>query len=535
MHGIMTGQLLCNVSHNKDETFAMQVSRILKMVHPAQVSAYIKEQQRMALAGVRGRQPTKALLVFYASMENLCSVARPLLDYISLSAIITATAKLWTSAQANSSFKPNADMLDFEMKHLYCSILLQLKPMLPDAKAQAVSNILWSSAKIRLNPDALVPGMTDALAAKVLQLTREDVRRQPNAQDCAIFLRALATLGHDPSDQSLTDAVCDHFAMLIKHHDESKRPSAQNCANFMWAVATLGHEPADQSLADAVCDRFAMLIKHSDESKRPNAGGAANVMWALGRMKHAPADGVASAILERLTTLCDLPGQAPNPQSLSNTLFACAVLRLQVKEHVRTALIGGLLRLNRSAIDKQAYCNAAWSLAVSSMLSIDIFLALLERLLSLPIAGPAHDILSTQQLTQLYQAFDSLQPLPAVAAQQLQNMVTRLGPVPLPHENRAADLFVSKHLCAALELLGLAFTANVFLSGYWAEAVLHAQGNDIGLVVLVTGHRDHIKNKDKRCVKRFVLCLYCPWPSMPVHVLSHSDLITESPFAASCM
>ncbi|DBB06787.1 TPA: hypothetical protein ACH3X3_009452 [Trebouxia sp. C0006] len=285
-----------------------KVSRILKMVHPAQVSAYIKEQQRMALAGVRGRQPTKALLVFYASMENLCSVARPLLDYISLSAIITATAKLWTSAQANSSFKPNADMLDFEMKHLYCSILLQLKPMLPDAKAQAVSNILWSSAKIRLNPDALVPGMTDALAAKVLQLTREDVRRQPNAQDCAIFLWALATLGHDPSDQSLTDAVCDHFAMLIKHHDESKRPSAQNCANFMWAVATLGHEPADQSLADAVCDRFAMLIKHSDESKRPNAGGAANVMWALGRMKHAPADGVASAILERLTTLCDLPG-----------------------------------------------------------------------------------------------------------------------------------------------------------------------------------------------------------------------------------
>ncbi len=492
----------------------MQDSRIQKMVHPAQISAYIKEQQRMALAGVRGHQPDKALLGFYASMENLCSVAGPLLDYISLSAIITATAKLWTSAQANSSFKPSANMLDSGMKHLYCSILLELKPKLPGVDARAVSNILWSSAKLGLNPDAFVPGMTDALAAKVLQLTKEDVRRQPNAQDCANFLWALATLGHDPSDQSLTDAVCDHFAMLIKHHDESKRPNAQNCANLLWALATLGHEPADQSLPDAVCDHFAMLIKHYDESKRPNAGGAANVMWALGKMKHAPPDGAASSYLERLTTLCDLPGQAPNPQSLSNTLFACAVLCLQVKKHVSAALVGGLLRSvsYRSVVDKQAYCNVAWSLAVSSMLSVDIFFALLEQLQPLPIAGPARDILSTQQLTQLYQAFESLQPLPANAAQQLQEMVTRLGPVPLLGERRAADLSASNHLCAALELLGLVFTANVFLSGYWADAVLHAQDDDIALVVLVTDYHDHIKNKDKRCVKRFVLCLYCPWP-----------------------
>ena len=341
--------------------------------------------------------------------------------------------------------------------------------MLPDVEAREISNILWSSAKLALNPNAFVPGMTDALAAKLLQLTKEEAKRQPNAQDCSNFFWALATLGHDPPDQSQTDAVCDHFAMLIKHRDESKRPNAQGSANFMWAVATLGHEPADQSmtdavcdhfamlikhrdesqrpnaqgsanfmwalatlghgpadlsLTDAVCDHFAMLIKHHDESKRPNAGGAAqfmwavatlghepaddgladavcehfamfikhldalkrpsareaaNVMWALGKMKHAPPDGVASAILERLTTLCDLPGQAPNPQSLSNTLFACAVLRLQVKTHVSIALVHGLLRLDRSVVDKQAYCNAAWSLAVSSMLSVDTFFALLKK------------------------------------------------------------------------------------------------------------------------------------------------------------
>ena len=85
--------------------------------------------------------------------------------------------------------------------------------------------------------------------------------------------------------QSLTEAVGDHFAMLIKHPEESKRPNARGAAQFMWAVATLGHEPANEGFADAVCEHFAIFIKHLDAPK------------------HAPPDGVASAILERLTTL----------------------------------------------------------------------------------------------------------------------------------------------------------------------------------------------------------------------------------------
>jgi len=113
--------------------------------------------------------------------------------------------------------------------------------------------------------------MTDALAAKLLQLTKGEARRQPNAQECANLVWALATLGHKPVDQSLADALWDIFVSLIKHSDESKQPNAQGAANFMWALATLGHEPADQSLTDAARDHFVSLIKHSDESKRPRA------------------------------------------------------------------------------------------------------------------------------------------------------------------------------------------------------------------------------------------------------------------------
>ncbi len=431
------------------------------MRHAAQVSTYIKEQQRMTLAGVRGHQPDKALLRFYASMEHLCSVAGSLLDHISLSATITATAQLWTTAQANSSFKPSANTAESGLAHLYTSTLLQLKSMLPDVEARQISNILWSSAKLGLNPDAFVPGMTDALAAKLLQMTKDEARRQPNAQECANFVWALATLGHEPADKGLVDAVCYHFARLIKHRDDSKQPNAQGAANimwalatlghepadqglidavcrhfvvlikhrdarqqptaqgaanFLWALATLGHEPADQSMTDAVCDYFAMLTRHRDALKRPSAQGAANVMWALAELNHAPPNGAASVILEWLTTLCKLPGQEPTAQQLSNTLFACAVLRLNVKGHVSTALVGGLLSLDRASNYNQAYCDAAWGLAVSGMLSFEMFYALLERLRLLPIAEPAHDALPRQELFQLYQALDSLQPLPSVAA-----------------------------------------------------------------------------------------------------------------------
>ncbi|DBA88942.1 TPA: hypothetical protein ACH3X2_000174 [Trebouxia sp. C0005] len=477
------------------------------MNHPAQISSYIKEQQKMALGG---HQPLQALLSFCASMEHLCSVARPFLNYINLSAIITATAQLWTTAQAKSSLQPSANMAGFDLKQFYSKVLLQLEPMLPDVGARAVSNILWSSAKLGLNPDTFVPGMTNALAAKMLQLTKDKAGRQPNARDCANFLWALASLGHQPADKGLVDAVSECCVRLIKHHDVSKRPNAQEAANLIWALASLGHQRADKGLIDAVCEHFVRLVKHHDISKRPNAQGAANVIWALGELNHEPPDGAASAILERLSVLCGLPRQAPNAQELSNTLLACAVLRLKVKDHVSLALVDGLLRLDRAHCSDQTYCNAAWSLAVLDKLCVDLFSLILGRLRPLSTepahnALPAHDALPRQELFQLYQALDFLQPLPTAAAQQLQEMVTRLGPRPLPDKRSAGDLLTSKHLCVALEQLGLAFTANVPLSGYWADAVLRPQDGSAVPVVLVPEYFcGRFSNQEKRLTGRAV-------------------------------
>ncbi len=129
--------------------------------------------------------------------------------------------------------------------------------------------------------------------------------------------------------------------------------------------------------------------------------GVSNVMWALKKMSHAPLYGAASAILEWFTRLCKLPGQKPNAQELSNTLFACAVLCSKEQGCVSIARVDGLLELDRARGYKQHYCKAAWSLAVSGRLSSEIFHALLERLQPLPTAGPAHDALPRQNCSSL--------------------------------------------------------------------------------------------------------------------------------------
>ena len=46
------------------------------------------------------------------------------------------------------------------MMALLASLLQLLQPMMPDMGAQAVSNILWSSAKLGLHLDSLALGVT---------------------------------------------------------------------------------------------------------------------------------------------------------------------------------------------------------------------------------------------------------------------------------------------------------------------------------------------------------------------------------------
>ena len=141
------------------------------------------------------------------------------------------------------------------------------------------------------------------------------------------------------------------------------------------------------------------------------------------------------------------------------------------------------------------------------MLSSEIFHALLERLRPLPTAEVVHDALPKQGLRQLYQGLDSLHPLPSVAAQQLQDMLSSLGQRPLPDRERDADSSVSRSLGLALGQLGLAFAPDIPLSGYWANAVLQPHDGVTGPIVVASNFLHCFRNKSHRCVCQTLPCI----------------------------
>ena len=146
-------------------------------------------------------------------------------------------------------------------------------------------------------------------------------QRQPTSQNCANFIWAVASLGHDLADKGLIDAVCQHFATLIKHHGAQRRPYAQESANVMWALASVVHEPADMSLIDAMCDHFARLVRHCDDSKQRNAQEAANLLWALASLGLQPVNkGSIDALCGHFVTLIAHHAESKRPMAPVLTL-----------------------------------------------------------------------------------------------------------------------------------------------------------------------------------------------------------------------
>ena len=60
---------------------------------------------------------------------------------------------------------------------------------------------------------------------------------------------------------------------------------------------------------------------------------------------------------------------------------------------------------------------ASFFVIASLLQLLGMFPSILERLQPLPVAALASDVFDTQQLSQLYQALDFLQPLTMAAAQ----------------------------------------------------------------------------------------------------------------------
>ena len=393
----------------------MQTVGLEGLRSPPQITTFIKQQQQVALRLTTGPDPEAGLISFCASMDGLLSIPGLRSDYIHFSAITTAAAHIWKGAQQSSRFRGHADV---SVEGLYRRCLQSLQPLLADMGAQAISNVLWSSATLSFNPDDAVPGMVDTLTS-----------------------------------------------------------------------------------------RFLHLINVAEARQTPNAYDVANVLWALAQLKHAPSHAVVAAMFDRLVALCHIPGLQPNSQDISNSLVACAELRLVVRPTFVEALVKQFLGMHVSNASYQHYCNAAWGLAVKQCLDLNTFAALLDKVITkhnlfVDKSGPQSTSaqLAPAEVSQLYQAFAWLRP--PSGSRQMQgwsNLQSRLLTVaPEPGASKVS-LPGQTVMWAALAMQEVPYKAQVQRGVYCVHALLSPRDSGIAEVMLmVEGPGDHLVNLPSR-------------------------------------
>ena len=114
---------------------------------PRAITQYITFEKLKA-SDLMYSQPADGLLNFCCSMEGLYHTAGPQLNYIHVSAIITASAKVWKLAHSNRNFQHSDFQLRSSLQAVFQHGLNHLKPSMQSMGAQEISNILCSSALV---------------------------------------------------------------------------------------------------------------------------------------------------------------------------------------------------------------------------------------------------------------------------------------------------------------------------------------------------------------------------------------------------
>ncbi len=428
----------------------MQNQRRPKQNQTRETGEYTKVYKNQLLQSVRGPQPELALQSFYGHMSSLCCRPGAFIGPSHLNAIIGATAKAWKLAQARLT-QQKQEHAQHQMHTFLIGMFERLWTLLPDVEERQAANILWSSAQLELNPDALLPGMTDSLARQFMLDMDAAI-----GQGFANILVACAKLQLSPCQGKLVKVILNRLATADLSNFEP-----QHMSNTLHSLAIIPAAAPSVEVLDALCHRFGVLLNSRQAVELPNAQNIANTMWALSKLKHAPSDELTMSMVGRMVALCCVPGQQPTPQSISNVLLACAQLRLPVQQADTDSLASCFLSSNRQQATQQEYANTAWSLAVIGRLSQTQLTLMLDQLFALS-GKPSEMLIPPQltnaELTHLYQALDWLQPPSSALAQQqsawfsLQVRLHRLGPRPAPDRPSISS---NSKLCAALNQLHL--------------------------------------------------------------------------------
>ncbi len=242
------------------------------------MSHYITEQWQLAAQSIRRYSFDKVMEAYYGRMDQMCCCTEKQLNCIHINAIVHGTAKVWVAAKRSHSDRGREQQTDQELRSFIVRMLRQLQPLLPAARAREAANLLWSSAKLGLDPDALVPGMTDSLAREFMI----DMDAA-TAQELANVLVACAKLQLSPCQGDLVKAVLHRLAT-----SDLTKFEPQHMANALHSLATIPAAAPSVEVLDALCQRFGVQLSDRQAVKLPDAQIIPNTMWALSKLKHAP-------------------------------------------------------------------------------------------------------------------------------------------------------------------------------------------------------------------------------------------------------
>ena len=438
--------------------------------------SYITGQWQAAADSMTAAGSAEIVALYIARMDQLCSSSQTHLSHRHLSAILHGLVQICMSAERVFGNWQRLQAADLELEPFLFRVLHQLQNVIPSVTSRNASSILWSFAKLRINPDSLLPGIVDSVA-------QQFIHKQGHATDQCYANLMLAT-----SELQLNPCKGQMLQVVVQGLSNTNLSAftPQAISNITYAFARLPTVTGTLQLLERLCACFLHKLQSDVQRQQPNSQDVANFAWALHKLRHEPSATLAAALLQRMQTLCNLYGQWPLPYHISSFLLACADLRVAVSQHQANILVTHLLASGRQP-NAQDLANTAWALAVLGLLRVENFTLVLQ---SLYIASASFDLPNAANLRQLYQAFDCLSNSDHAHGEDLSALelqLAQIGPRPFPDEPPSQ---LTRELSAALTVLGVQYNLRVVIRGCFLHAVVQPQSDSAGQI-LISVERAH--------------------------------------------
>ena len=464
---------------------------------------------------------------FCADMTQLTMKTK--LNLTDICDLLDVTAQLALTARQHEGpgLSPTTQHLLHSLVKLLCKQLWTQRNHLT-ASNSAVT--LTALSRTGTHPDTM-PGLADALAEQFIADTECH-----NAYRYIQALYSCTQMNIDPCEGRLREHVLQRFPKLSL----AKTPS-RLLTNMLYAVAArpagllspaAAHPTAnitalETKAAHKVCTRLTRMLSSSKSEDQCTEDDMASSLRSLRALKHKPKDEFAAAFSSWYAQLLgQLQNESP-PQSscrLPTILATCVDLRLKLPANIIPILVPHIDGISKWPAKAAACAMSAWASAASGILDIQSLELLLHAQGKHEPPWPQLPW-SVTDLAKVFQAVDWLQPDSVDSPDHgrwtvLCHRVAGFGARPIPSDAAPPPMLSALH--AVLDEQSVAYSSNVQLGSCVAPAVVEAQGNMEGALVLdfVTAAYFFVNEPDRwgwtvlpACASVLCTCLSVHWPA----------------------